>query len=103
MIWIGTAALALLQYSLLAEAATIEKRIVNGQVAKAGDFPFIVSIRRQDGYHNCGGALLDSTTVLTAAHCLLDWYSFSVRAGTLVNISYSPPLWLRRFSSSPRF
>ncbi|OAR05758.1 hypothetical protein LLEC1_06788, partial [Akanthomyces lecanii] len=44
-------------------------RIVGGQLAPDGAFPFIVSLTIQ-GQHFCGGSLLDETTVLTASHCL---------------------------------
>ncbi|KAM3547955.1 hypothetical protein MY1884_009374 [Beauveria asiatica] len=61
-------------------AAAIERRIIGGEEAKDGDFPFIVSLSRSaQGSHYCGGTLLDSTTVLTAAHCLEGIYY--VRAG----------------------
>ncbi|XWW97825.1 hypothetical protein V2A60_005812 [Cordyceps javanica] len=63
-----------------AAAATAHKRIVGGQVAKLGEFPFVVSLESQ-GRQYCGGALLDSTTVLTAAHCLLK--NVTVRAGSI--------------------
>ncbi|EFY91884.1 Trypsin [Metarhizium acridum CQMa 102] len=68
----------------ISAAASIDKRIIGGQDAQEGDFPFIVSIRTPG--HACGGSLLDSTTVLTAAHCIpSDWQrkNFHVRAGTL--------------------
>ncbi|KID89958.1 Peptidase cysteine/serine, trypsin-like protein [Metarhizium guizhouense ARSEF 977] len=49
-------------------AATINKRIVGGQDANDGEFPFFVHIqlRARDA---CGGTLLDEHIVLTAAHC----------------------------------
>ncbi|KAH6629322.1 trypsin [Boeremia exigua] len=59
-------------------------QIVGGTVAKAGDYPFMVSMQI-DGFHFCGGSLLDSTTVLTAAHCV-EYQSpeeTTVRAGSL--------------------
>ena len=51
-------------------------RIINGQNAVAGSWPWIISIRQllSDGsfYHICGGSLIDIDLVLTAAHCLVD-------------------------------
>lgn len=70
-----------------AAAVAIDKRIIGGEEAKDGDFPFIVSIGSSaEGLssHICGGALLDNTTVLTAARCLRDAYY--VRAGTKVGL-----------------
>lgn len=65
-----------------ATAASIDRRIVGGEDAKDGEFPFVVSITGTNGI--CGGALLDSTTVLTAASCLRG--TVSVRAGSLVSL-----------------
>lgn len=62
-----------------AAAVTIDRRIVGGENAKDGEFPSVVSITGTNGI--CGGTLLDSTTVLTAAHCLKG--TVSVRAGSL--------------------
>ncbi|KAM3525924.1 hypothetical protein NHJ13051_003724 [Beauveria bassiana] len=62
-----------------AAAVTIDRRIVGGEDAKDGEFPSVVSITGSKGI--CGGTLLDSTTVLTAAHCLAG--TVSVRAGSL--------------------
>ncbi|KAK9510989.1 hypothetical protein O3M35_005651 [Rhynocoris fuscipes] len=44
-------------------------RIVGGTDAAQGEFPWIVSITRRGG-HFCGGTLINSKWVLTAAHCL---------------------------------
>ena len=62
--------------------------IVGGTVAQSGDFPFIVSLQR-GGSHFCGGSLLDSRTVVTAAHCTVGQTasSLTVRAGSLVRQS----------------
>jgi len=43
-------------------------RIVNGQEAVVSQFPWQVSMK-QNGYHFCGGSLIGSKYVLTAAHC----------------------------------
>ncbi|KAF5124051.1 Trypsin [Metarhizium anisopliae] len=64
-----------------ASAANINKRIIGGEDANNGEFPFIVSILSNRDHPFCGGSLLDSTTVLTAAHCITGAYS--VKAGTL--------------------
>ncbi|KAK8925559.1 Chymotrypsinogen A [Metarhizium anisopliae] len=58
-------------FATLAAAATIDKRIVGGEDVPDGEIKFIVSLRDENGTHVCGGSLLDSTTVLTAAHCLI--------------------------------
>lgn len=68
--------------AILTVAASIDKRIVGGEDAKDGGFPSIVSIVGSNGW--CGGSLLDSTTVITAAHCLRG--SSSVRAGSVVSL-----------------
>ncbi|KAK2590701.1 hypothetical protein QQS21_011612 [Conoideocrella luteorostrata] len=73
-------ALAVTFSAILAAATTVEKRIVGGEVAKQGEFPFIVSIRNATGYHYCGGSLVDGYTVLTAGHCTED--AHSVKAGS---------------------
>ncbi|XP_031837453.2 trypsin-1 [Nomia melanderi] len=44
-------------------------RLVGGQNAIPHEFPWMVSISRKGG-HFCGGTILNSKFVLTAAHCL---------------------------------
>lgn len=45
-------------------------RIVGGRDAKPGEFPWQVSVRSGTESHFCGGAVLNATTVVTAAHCV---------------------------------
>ncbi|KAF2881833.1 hypothetical protein ILUMI_24334 [Ignelater luminosus] len=52
----------------------INWRIVGGSDASNGSFPYQVSLRiTRTGSHNCGGSILNSTVVLTAAHCLASY------------------------------
>ncbi|KAF5287776.1 hypothetical protein FQA39_LY15712 [Lamprigera yunnana] len=51
---------------------SFNSRIVGGHTATDGQFPYQVSIQYR-GSHNCGGSILDSRTILTAAHCLADY------------------------------
>ncbi|XP_039962462.1 serine protease SP24D-like [Bactrocera tryoni] len=59
-------------------------RIVNGQKAAVGQFPYQVSVRIND-QHICGGALVAQNFVLTAAHCVynIDDDVLGVQAGTV--------------------
>jgi secreted trypsin-like serine protease len=48
-----------------------QQKIVGGTEASRGEFPFIVSLRHSaKDRHFCGGAILDRTHILTAAHCV---------------------------------
>jgi len=44
-------------------------RIVGGSTAVVGKYKFQVSLQNEDGFHLCGGSILDEDHVLTAAHC----------------------------------
>nr|AXF35735.1 serine protease 3 [Holotrichia oblita] len=46
-------------------------RVVGGSNAPAGAYPFIVSLRSSGGAHFCGGSILNSVNILTAAHCII--------------------------------
>ncbi|XP_031356249.1 serine proteinase stubble-like isoform X2 [Photinus pyralis] len=44
-------------------------KVVGGENATEGEFPWLVSLTRRGG-HFCGGSLITKTHVLTAGHCL---------------------------------
>ncbi|XP_015176238.1 PREDICTED: chymotrypsin-1-like [Polistes dominula] len=48
------------------------ERIVGGSRAAVGEFPYQVSIR-VGNQHTCGGTIISSRHILTAAHCVNDW------------------------------
>ena len=45
--------------------------IVGGSTVPNGAYPFMASVQ-DDGFHFCGGSVIASTWVLTAAHCVPD-------------------------------
>lgn len=55
---------------LSGRAGQAETRIVGGQPASAGRYKWSVSLQRKKTGHFCGGSLVTSKFVLTAAHCL---------------------------------
>uniref|UniRef100_A0A672JVL8 Chymotrypsin-like protease CTRL-1 n=1 Tax=Sinocyclocheilus grahami TaxID=75366 RepID=A0A672JVL8_SINGR len=54
---------------VLSFTLTIGSRIVNGQNAISGSWPWQVSLQHPNGFHFCGGSLINENWVLTAAQC----------------------------------
>ncbi|XP_037911397.1 chymotrypsin-2-like isoform X2 [Hermetia illucens] len=47
-------------------------KIINGSVAKPGQFPSLVSLQLENGEgHFCGGTIINAKHIFTAAHCIV--------------------------------
>ncbi|XP_055589792.1 chymotrypsin-2-like [Uranotaenia lowii] len=57
-----------------------QTRIANGQQASDGQFPFYAAIDIPPGYF-CGGSIISSRWVVTAAHCAVSGDSFNINVG----------------------
>ncbi|XP_068267451.1 chymotrypsin-like protease CTRL-1 isoform X1 [Nyctibius grandis] len=57
------------------------ERIINGQNAVPGSWPWQVSLQTRSGSHFCGGSLINENWVVTAAHCEFNTYSHVVVLG----------------------
>jgi len=60
-------------------------RIVNGELAKDGEIPYIVALRittNQGTQTICSGSIIGNSWILTAAQCTIDAYSVRILYGT---------------------
>jgi secreted trypsin-like serine protease len=63
---------------------SIASRIVGGQVASVGQFPYVAAVHKvtSDGSYFCGGTLLNNEWVLTAGICVESAISLVITLGT---------------------
>jgi secreted trypsin-like serine protease len=61
-----------------------EQRIIGGDVAFAGQIPYIAAIykRTNEGTFFCGGALMNDQWILTSGHCVYEAVLFTIYLGT---------------------
>ncbi len=50
------------------------ERIIGGNVADPADWPFIAAITTRNGAQFCGGSVIAKDAVVTAAHCMFDYF-----------------------------
>nr|QDC23054.1 venom serine protease 1 (PQM protease) isoform b2 precursor [Cupiennius salei] len=79
------------------KALVPQGRIVNGNVATRGKYPWMVSIQEKIGdkmQHICGGAILNETWIVTAAHCFdqpINLTDYEVYAGLFSILKKTEP------------
>ncbi|XP_043259373.1 chymotrypsin-2-like [Colletes gigas] len=71
--------------SVIVANGKLDPRIVGGQVAAWGKYPYQVSIR-QSSRHICGGSIINKYFILTAAHCI--YYVSADRIKVVVGSNY---------------
>lgn len=68
---VGTLLFTSFQFSASGTESGVSSRIIGGEQATAGQWPYMVALtKRGESDADCGGSLLNGRYVLTAAHCV---------------------------------
>ncbi|HAS3630772.1 TPA: trypsin-like serine protease [Vibrio cholerae] len=68
---VGTLLFTSFQFSASGTESGVSSRIIGGEQAPAGEWPYMVALTTRDkSFVWCGGSLLNERNVLTAAHCV---------------------------------
>ncbi|XP_065084072.1 chymotrypsin-2-like [Ochlerotatus camptorhynchus] len=86
LLFVLVGAVAVFGTTLPAEFLEWEGRIVGGQNANPGQFPYQVSLRSSANAHFCGGSIVNTRYVLSAAHCSLNRTSANTRVVVGANL-----------------
>ncbi|KAJ2760279.1 hypothetical protein IWQ57_006346, partial [Coemansia nantahalensis] len=63
-------ALALLALPAVSQAATLNRRIMGGTNANHKDYKFLIYLYNSADKTYCGGSIIDTNWIITAAHCI---------------------------------
>ncbi|EMP40796.1 Complement factor I, partial [Chelonia mydas] len=80
-----------LKCGITSHPVTRRKRIIGGNTARKGEFPWQVAIREGSGTVNCGGIYIGGCWILTAAHCVRKSrvHQYRIWTGILDTILYN--------------
>ncbi|XP_004625907.1 chymotrypsin-like protease CTRL-1 [Octodon degus] len=84
----------------ISPALSFSQRIVNGENAVSGSWPWQVSLQDRNGFHFCGGSLISPNWVVTAAHCNISPGSHSVVLGEYDLSSKAEPVQVLAISKA---
>ena len=68
------------------------ERIIGGNVADPSDWPFAAAITTPSGSQFCGGTVISSDAVLTAAHCMVDEFGEPANPSSIRVVTGRPDL-----------
>lgn len=84
-------------------AADDHIRIINGADAKPGQFPHQVSLRDDYDLHFCGGSIINSRWILTAAHCVAYRLSIFAISGAIELVEPGSKYQIQQVHIHPEF